>query len=121
MQFLPAAPELLGAIATLLDTKVLAAVPADVQHQVRVAGHLAALLEREARLGPGAVRRERELIAAVLGVDAEQLTAPAAALDEALRAGADDELADRAWEALVTIARDDLAICKPGHDTWEGV
>ena len=118
MQFLPAAPELLGAIATLLDTKVLAAVPADLQHQVRVAGHLAALLEREARLGPEAVRRERELIGALLGVDADD---PAAALDERLRAGVDDELADRAWEALVAITRDDLAICKPGHDGWEGV
>jgi Domain of unknown function (DUF6285) len=118
MQFLPAAPELLGAIATLLDEKVLKVVPADLQHQVRVAGHLAALLEREARLGPAAVRRERELIGALLGVDADE---PAAALDQRLRAGVDDDLAARTWAALVEITRHDLAICKPGHDGWEGV
>ena len=53
MQFLPDAPELLAAIATLLDEKVLAAVPADLQHQVRVAGHLAALVEREAAARSG--------------------------------------------------------------------
>jgi len=117
MQFLPEAPELLGAIAALLDEQVLPVVPGDVQHQVRVATHLASLLEREARLGAESARSERELIAVLLGVDAED---PAAALDERLRAGADDEFAARAWEALVEITRADLAICKPGHDSWEG-
>jgi hypothetical protein len=119
MQFLPAAPELLGAIATLLEDKVLAAVPADLQHQVRVAAHLSRLLEREARLGPEAARRERGLITAVLGHAADD---PAAALAE--RLGSDDVDAAfeaRAWEALVQVTRADLAICKPGHDRWEGV
>ena len=88
-----------------------------LQHQVRVAGHLAALLEREARLGPDAVRRERELIGALLGLDADD---PAGALDARLRAGVDDEFAARTWEALVDVTRHDLAICKPGHDSWEG-
>ncbi len=119
MQFLPAAPELLGAIATLLEDKVLAAVPADLQHQVRVAAHLSRLLEREARLGPEAASRERELVTALLGQPADD---PAAALAERLAGDdVDAEFEARAWETLVEVTRADLAICKPGHDRWEGV
>lgn len=117
MQFLPAAPELLGAIAALLDDKVLAAVPADLQHQVRVAAHLSRLLEREARMGHQAGQRERELIGALVG----EADDPAAALDERLRGGdVDRGFERRTWEALVETTRADLAICKPGHDSWEG-
>lgn len=119
MQFLPSAPELLGAIATLLDEKVLGAVPVELQHQVRVAAHLSRLLEREVRLGPDARRRERELITALLGVDAED---PAAALDERLCGDdVDARFEALAWDVLVEVTRADLAICKPGHDSWEGV
>lgn len=121
MQFLPAAPELLGAIATLLEDKVLGAVPPELQHQVRVAAHLSRLLEREARLGPDAWGRERELIADLLGVDPDDVADPAAALEERLRAGADPDFEARAWDVLVDVTRADLAICKPGHDSWEGV
>jgi hypothetical protein len=117
MQFLPEAPELLAAIARLLDEKVLPVVPGDLQHQVRVAGHLAALLEREARLGPAAERRERELVAGLLGAASDD---PAAQLDDYLRTDDDPAFEARAWEALVEITRADLAICKPGHDSWEG-
>jgi len=119
MQFLPEAPDLLGAVATLLEDKVLGAVPAELQHQVRVAAHLSRLLEREARLGPEAAGRERELITALLGHDAED---PAAALAERLAGDdVDAEFEARAWETLVEVTRADLAICKPGHDRWEGV
>ena len=37
-----------------------------------------------------------------------------------LRAGADPEFERAAWEVLVAVGRDDLAIAKPGHDGWEG-
>jgi hypothetical protein len=124
MQFLPEAPELLGAIASLLDDKVLGVVPGELQHQVRVAGHLARLLEREARLGPEARRRERELVAVLLGTSADDPGAddPAAALDARLRGDdVDARFEARAWEMLVEVTRADLAICKPGHDSWEGV
>lgn len=117
MQFLPDSAELLGAIAKLLDDKVLAAVPPDLQHQVRVAGHLAGLLEREARLGPEAAVRERELLSALLGVDADD---PAAAVADRIRTGDDLEFENQCWTALVEITRADLAIAKPGHDGWTG-
>ncbi len=37
-----------------------------------------------------------------------------------LRTGADPAFAARAWQVLVAVARDDLAITKPGHDASEG-
>ncbi|MBA3604562.1 MAG: DUF6285 domain-containing protein [Actinomycetota bacterium] len=117
MQFPPAPGELLGAIAALLTDQVLAAVPEELVHQVRVAAHLAALLERETRLGPAAAARERELLAALLGVDADD---PAAVLAARLRAEDDADFERRAWDALVEVTRQDLAIAKPGHDAWEG-
>ncbi len=117
MQFPPAPGELLGAIAALLTDKVLAAVPDELVHQVRVTAHLAALLEREARLGPAAAARERELFAALLGVDADD---PAAVLAARLRTDDDADFERLAWDALVEVTRQDLAIAKPGHDAWEG-
>jgi hypothetical protein len=117
VQFLPESADLLGAIAKLLNDKVLAVVPGDLQHQVRVAGHLAALLEREARLGPAAAAHERELLTALLGVDTAD---PNAAVADRIRTGDDPEFERQAWAALVEITRADLAIAKPGHDVWEG-
>ena len=117
MQFLPGAPELLAAIAALLGDKVLPVVPDELQHHVRVAAHLAALLEREARLGPAAAALERERLMALLGADADD---PAGALAARLRAGEDVEFERSAWDVLVELTRQDLAIAKPGHDAYEG-
>jgi len=51
VQFVPDAPDLLAAIAQVLDD-VLPNVPAHQQHEVRVAAHLTRLVEREVRAGP---------------------------------------------------------------------
>ncbi len=120
MQFPPAAPDLLAAIARLLDEQVLAAVPPHLQHQVRVAANLAGIVERELRLGPANAARERELIQELLGSDVDVVDDPAAALADRLRHGDDAEFEARAWTALVEITRADLAVAKPGHDAWQG-
>jgi hypothetical protein len=117
VQFPPAAPELLAAIGRLLDEQVLAAVPAHLQHQVRVAGNLAGIVERELRLGPEIEARERELIAGLLG---EEVADPPAALAERLRDADDPAFEAAAWAVLVEITRGDLAVAKPGHDSWDG-
>ena len=117
MQFVPEAPDLLAAIGKLLDEKVLTAVPPDLQHQVRVAAHLSTLVERELRLGPESNAREVELLTGLLGGPVDD---PQAALAERIRTGDDPEFEARAWEAIVEITRNDLAIAKPGHDVWEG-
>jgi len=117
VQFPPDAADLLAAIGRLLDDKVLEAVPPDLQHQVRVAGHLAHLVEREVRLGPDNDRREGRLLTDLLGADVAD---PQAALAERIRAGHDQAFEAEAWSALVAITRADLAVAKPGHDAWEG-
>lgn len=124
MQYRPTAAELLHDISELLSEEVLAQVSVEVQHKVRVAANIAQILEREVALsGPNALR-EAEITRDLLGVpsaDPAPLTELRARLADALRAGelparSDDEV----WHALVQIARDDLAISKPGHDNWTG-
>jgi hypothetical protein len=117
VQFVPEAPDLLAAIGKLLDEKVLTAVPPALQHQVRVAAHLSTLVERELRLGPANSARESELLAGLLG---ERVADPQAAVADRIRSGDDPDFEARAWEAIVEITRHDLAVAKPGHDSWEG-
>jgi hypothetical protein len=117
MQFVPTTAELAQAIARLLDEQVLGEVPGHLQHPVRVAAHLAGLLEREARLGAGNAARERRALVELVGTDDGDLQQ---LLAERIRTS-DDEAFERAtWATLVEITRDDLAIAKPGHDSWEG-
>lgn len=120
MQFPPDAADLLAAVARLLDEQVLPAVPAHLQHPVRVAGHLARLVEREARLGPANVAQERAVLAALIGDQPESELDAATALAERIRTADDPELERSAWPVLVEITRRDLAVAKPGHDSWEG-
>lgn len=119
MQYRPTASELLSAIAELLEDEVLAAAPPALQHKVRVASHLASVLEREQRLGATNLERERELLAGLLGHDGD-VPELGGELASRLRNGGDEVLEAGAWDALVEIARGDLAIAKPGHDRWEG-
>lgn len=97
MQNRPTAAELLESLAELLEDTLLPAVPAELQHRARVGANLARILGREVHLGPDAAYRERELLAAVPEGD-----------DEAL------------WRALTEVVRADLAIAKPGYDSWDG-
>jgi hypothetical protein len=117
MQFVPTAAELAAAIARLLEDQVGGAVPAHLQHPVRVAAHLARLLEREAELGPANADRERALLTELLGAEADD---PQKAVAARIRENDDPEFEWEAWAALVEITRLDLAVAKPGHDSWEG-
>ena len=121
MQDRPDASELLDAIANLLESDVLPALSGPLQHQVRVAGNLARILEREARLAPALDDRERELLADVLGVDANgaDTRTLSAGLAERLRTSTDEDLEQRAWPALLEIVRGKLAVNKPGYDTFD--
>ena len=119
MQYRPTASELLASMADLLEGELMPALPESLQHRARVAGNLARILEREERLAALSREREHELVADLLGHDAE-IGDLRAELTAKLRAGADDDFERKAWDVLVTVARDDLAIAKPGHDSWEG-
>jgi hypothetical protein len=119
VQYRPTASELLATIADLLDDELLPALPPELQHKARVAGNVARILDREWQLDGPARARERERLAGLLGHD-DELEALEAELTAQLRAGADPSFEAAAWRVLVDVARDDLAIAKPGHDAWEG-
>lgn len=119
MQYRPTDAELLEAIADLLIDEVQDAVPEHLRHRVRVAENLLRILERGARLGPPALAREAAALAELVG-PSEDVEAQRAELGRRLRTSDDAAFDAAAWEALVAITREDLAIAKPGHDGWEG-
>ncbi len=122
MQDRPTAVELLVDIAELLEHDVMPALEGPVQHQVRVAGNLCRILSRELALGPPAAQRESELLSGLLGREPRP-AAPVEQLNrmlvDRLRAGADEELEAAAWSVLVDVAKDKVAIAKPGYDSFD--
>jgi hypothetical protein len=121
MQDRPTAAELLATIADLLEGDLLTATKGGLQHQVRVAGNLCRILEREARLGAEQEAHAALLLGRALGEPAGGRSALALSrlLAERLDAGGDPALERRAFAALVEIVRGKLAIAKPGHDAWD--
>ena len=118
VEYRPTADELLDCVAGLLEEEVLPAVPGTIQHRVRVAANLARILQREAQFGPAALHDEGERLSELLGHPGDVADLRAELTDRLARPDADFEA--QAWEVVVAITRDDLAIAKPGHDAWEG-
>lgn len=130
MQPRPTAAELLAVVAELLDRDVVPALDGPVQHHARVAASLVTIVERQLRLAPAAEAAELagtlQLLAA--GDDSGEAAAVVdldearARLATALRAGMADDpaMAASVWDVLMRVARDDLSIAKPGHDSWDG-
>jgi len=119
MQYVPTSANLLATMADLLENELLPALPSSLQHKARVAANVCRILERQELLEPASAQREHALLTKVLGHDgdSEDLSAE---LATKLRSSSDPDFDRRAWEAIVSIVRDDLAIAKPGHDVWEG-
>ena len=119
MQYVPTSSNLLLTMAALLDDELLPALPPSLQHKARVAANLCRILERQGELEPAAMQREHDRLVAVLGHDGDRVEL-SAELARKLRTSSDADFDRAAWEAIVAILRDDLAIAKPGHDSWEG-
>jgi hypothetical protein len=85
-----------------------------------VSANVCRILQRQSELEPAAMQHELELLTSVLGHGGDRVEL-SAELTARLRNSSDPDLDRRAWEAIVAIVRDDLAIAKPGHDGWEGV
>lgn len=126
MKYRPSDAELLDVIAALLEDEVLPVAPPAVQHKVRVAANLTRILQRQQDLEPAALRREGERIAALLGRDdTGDVRRLRTELDRRIRAEAwrtadAGDFERQVWDLLVATARDDVAVAKPGHDSWEG-
>ncbi len=118
MQERPTSAELLRDIADLLENEIVPALGGPLQHQARVAGNLARIVERELLLGPVAAERERVLLGDLVGSTGGVAELNRAVADR-LRADDDAAFARDAWAALIEITRDKLAIVKPGHDAYD--
>ena len=125
MQPRPTAEEILRDVAALLDDVLVPALSGPAQHQARVAASLVGIVHREVQFSAGNDAAERDAWTELLGdtapPDADLLTLRQAAAD-ALRGGlADDQGTDATvWPVLLQSTRADLAIVKPGHDSWDG-
>jgi hypothetical protein len=125
MQPRPTAAEILAAIVPVLENEVVPALTGPAQHHARVAANLAAIVERELALAAASDEAERVALLALLpdgASDPDDLVTVRRELAGALRAGlADDPATEaRVWAVLMDATRADLAVCKPGHDRWEG-
>jgi hypothetical protein len=119
MQYVPTSANLLETMSKLLDDELLPALPPSLQHKARVAANLCRILERQDELEPAAMQREHDRLAALLGHDGDRVEL-SAELARRLRGSSDEAFDKAAWDVIVAILRDDLAIAKPGHDNWEG-
>jgi Domain of unknown function (DUF6285) len=121
----PTAEEILRDVAALLDDVLVPALSGPEQHQARVAASLIGIVHREVQFASGNDSAEREAWIGLLGdaasADADLSTLRREAAN-ALRLGlADSPEADAAvWPVLLGATRADLAIVKPGHDSWDG-
>jgi hypothetical protein len=132
MQHPPTASQLLASVAEVLNDEIVPALSGPAQHKARVAANLVSIIERETRLGPDSQEEEHRLLGEIL-----DLTSPGRSSDpevkdpetrrslvaQALRAGtaSSPELHAQVWQRLLQIVRADLAIAKPGYDSWDGV
>jgi hypothetical protein len=116
----PTARELLTTIADLLEGEALRATSGLLQHQVRVAGNLCRILDRELEQAGAHEREERTRLSSLLGAGPDaDLSSLHTRLIERLAAGADPEFERRAWRALVEGVREKLAVNKPGYDDYD--
>lgn len=119
MQDRPDSAELLEAIATTLEHEVMPALGGGLEYRVRVAANLARILEREIRLGPEALERERLLLEDLVGPGGGVLDLNARLVARLRSGDADDDFEQRALTALREIARAKLAITRPGYEIYD--
>jgi len=117
MQDRPTAAELLATVATFLDKELMPTLDGPLAYRTRVAANLVHILEREATLGPDATVRERAMLRDLLGADASNLAQANAQVAADIASGRIAH--DTAWPALMAIAREKLAIVRPGYDDYD--
>jgi len=118
VQYRPTAEEILQAVSKSLEEVVLPKTTADTQHTVRVAANLLRILQRELQLSTDANAHEAQVLSALLGTDGSLESLRAEFVQREDVEG--NDLDPMVLESLATIVRRDLAIAKPGYDSWTG-
>ena len=125
MQDRPTTAELLATVADFLEDELMPALDGPLAYRTRVAANLVHILQREDALGPASLQREHAALCGLLDIDPNaprSVTADQVIdLNRRLVAAIDaDQIAHaRAWPVLMEIARDKLAIVRPGYDAWD--
>ena len=118
MQDSPTASDLLDAVADFVEHDVAPLLDARLRFHARVAVNVLHILQRELALAPSQVVRQRELLAGLLGHDAEV----AELWEELARAIRQGDFDDRP-EALIPVLREvtaqKLAIANPGYTSTD--
>lgn len=126
----PHAIEILQVLGDFLEHELLPELDGPLRYRSLVALNLTRILQREARHGTSHLLRERDRLCRVLGRGSESLL-PGSLQDqvedlnqqlvaELERADVAPEFEHAAREALMAIAREKLAIVRPGYDGYEG-
>jgi len=123
MQDRPTAAELLATVATYLEEELMPALDGPLAYRTRVAANLVRTLEREEALGNASLTRERDALAALLGLAPANgtLEAQVAELNRQLVAAIDGGRVEhaRVWPVLMDVAHAKLAIIRPGYDDYD--
>jgi len=118
MQDRPTAAELLDAVAGFLEEDVAPLLDARLRFHARVAINVLRILQREGELGPSQLARQREVLAALLGRDAE-VPELWAELASAIRDGDFDRREAELLPALREITEQKLAIANPRYTSHD--
>lgn len=119
MQDRPDAAELLAVIAQTLEREVMPALDRALEYRVRVAASLARIVERELRLAPELLARERSLLESLVGPGENVLELNARLAARLLSGATDVEFERRAQLLLAEVARGKLAIARPGYESYD--
>ena len=130
MQDRPHASEILQVVGDFLERELMPEIEGPLRYRSLVALNLVRILHREVQQGSSFLLRERDRLCNLMGLGGEDLLpGPLSEQVEDLNQqliselGAPDvtpEFETAAWETLIGITRDKLAIVKPGYDAYDG-
>lgn len=118
MQDRPTASELLDAVAGFVEHDAAPLLDARLRFHARVAVNVLRTLQRELALAPSQLARQRELLAGLLGSDAE-VAELWVELANAIRQGDFDDRQDELITVLREVTAQKLAIANPGYTSTD--
>ena len=118
MQDRPTASELLEAVAGFLEQDLAPVLDTRLRFHARVAANVLRILQRELALAPSQHARQRELLAGLLGRNAE-VDELWEELANAIREGDFDDRLEALIPVLREVTAQKLAIANPGYTTTD--